>query len=68
MDKKLLDILICPKTKGPLTHDKKNNELISKKGNLAYPIKDGSNNMPHKFPDNPWRKFRLIDLTLLNIL
>ena len=41
MDKKLLDMLICPKTKGPLIYDKKNNELISKKGNLAYPIKDG---------------------------
>ena len=41
MDKKLLDILICPKTKRPLIYDKINNELISKKGNLAYPIKDG---------------------------
>ena len=29
MDKKLLDILVCPVTKGPLTYDKKNNELIS---------------------------------------
>ena len=41
MDKKLLNILVCPKTKGPLKYDKKKNELISKKGNLAYPIKDG---------------------------
>ena len=41
MDKKLLSILVCPKTKGPLKYDKKNKELISIKGNLAYPIKDG---------------------------
>jgi len=41
MDKKLLDILVCPVTKGPLKYDKKNNELISKSAKLAYPIKDG---------------------------
>tara|TARA_B100001013_G_C24345989_1_gene338418 strand:- start:275 stop:445 length:171 start_codon:yes stop_codon:yes gene_type:complete len=41
MDKKLLDILVCPKTKGPLKYDKKNNELLSEKANLAYPIKNG---------------------------
>tara|TARA_B100000959_G_C14648409_1_gene487305 strand:- start:274 stop:462 length:189 start_codon:yes stop_codon:yes gene_type:complete len=41
MDKKLLDILVCPVTKGPLIHDKKNNELISKSARLAYPIRDG---------------------------
>ena len=41
MDKKLLDILVCPVTKGPLIFDKKNNELISKSARLAYPIKDG---------------------------
>ena len=41
MDKKLLDILVCPVTKGPLIYDKKNNELISKSARLAYPIKDG---------------------------
>ena len=40
MDKKLLDILVCPVTKGPLTYDKKNNELISKSARLAYPIRD----------------------------
>ncbi len=40
MDKKLLDILVCPVTKGPLIYDKKNNELISKSARLAYPIKD----------------------------
>ena len=41
MDAKLLQILVCPVTKGPLTFDKTNNELISKSAKLAYPIKDG---------------------------
>ena len=41
MDSKLLDILVCPVTKGPLIYDKKNQELISKSARLAYPIQDG---------------------------
>ena len=41
MDKKLLDILVCPVTKGSLIYDKKNQELISKSARLAYPIRDG---------------------------
>ena len=41
MDIKLLQILVCPVTKGPLTYNKANNELISKSARLAYPIKDG---------------------------
>tara|TARA_B100000315_G_C14154384_1_gene397164 strand:+ start:64 stop:231 length:168 start_codon:yes stop_codon:yes gene_type:complete len=41
MNKDLLKILICPKTKGPLIYDQKNHELISKKAGLAYPIEDG---------------------------
>jgi uncharacterized protein YbaR (Trm112 family) len=41
MDAKLLEILVCPVTKGPLILDKKNNELISKSARLAYPIRDG---------------------------
>ena len=36
----LLKILICPKTGSKLLFDKENNELISKKGKLAYPIRD----------------------------
>ena len=40
MDKKLLEILVCPVTKGALIFDKKQNELISKSAKLAYPIKD----------------------------
>ncbi|PPC94504.1 MAG: tetraacyldisaccharide 4'-kinase [Methylotenera sp.] len=41
MDTKLLQILVCPITKGPLTYNKVTNELISKSARLAYPIKDG---------------------------
>ena len=37
---KLLKILICPKTGSKLLYDKEKNELISKKGKLAYPIRD----------------------------
>lgn len=40
MDKKLLDILVCPVTKGPLIYDKDKQELISKSARLAYPIRD----------------------------
>ena len=41
MDKKLLEILVCPVTKGPLIFDEKNQELISRSARLAYPIRDG---------------------------
>lgn len=41
MDPKLLEILVCPKTKGPLTYDPSKNELISEEAGLAYPIRDG---------------------------
>jgi uncharacterized protein len=41
MDAKLLNMLVCPVTKGPLIYDKKANELISKSARLAYPIRDG---------------------------
>ena len=41
MDKKLLDILVCPLCKGPLHFDKKVSELICKVDRLAYPIRDG---------------------------
>ncbi|MEX2353202.1 MAG: Trm112 family protein, partial [Gammaproteobacteria bacterium] len=40
MDKKLLEILVCPVTKGPLIYDKANQELISLSARLAYPIRD----------------------------
>ncbi len=41
MDTKLLQILVCPVTKGPLVFNKATNELISKAARLAYPIRDG---------------------------
>jgi uncharacterized protein YbaR (Trm112 family) len=41
MDTKLLKILVCPVTKGPLIFNKTTNELISKSARLAYPIRDG---------------------------
>ena len=41
MDKRLLDLLVCPVTKGPLIYDKAHNELISRSARLAYPVRDG---------------------------
>ena len=41
LDPKLLEILVCPLTKGPLTYDKDAQELISEHAQLAYPIRDG---------------------------
>jgi uncharacterized protein YbaR (Trm112 family) len=41
VDPKLLEILVCPVTKGPLRYDKQAQELISEKAGLAYPIRDG---------------------------
>ena len=41
MDTKLLQILVCPVTKGPLIFNKATNELISKSARLAYPVRDG---------------------------
>ncbi len=40
MDKKLLDILVCPLCKGPLVYDKKAEELICKGDRLAFPMRD----------------------------
>jgi uncharacterized protein YbaR (Trm112 family) len=41
VDPKLLEILVCPLTKGPLRYDAKAQELISEQAGLAYPIRDG---------------------------
>jgi hypothetical protein len=41
VDPKLLEILVCPLTKGPLRYDKNNQELVSQQAGLAYPIRDG---------------------------
>ncbi|HIJ62904.1 MAG TPA: Trm112 family protein [Rhodospirillaceae bacterium] len=41
VDPKLLELLVCPLTKGPLTYDAEQQELISEKAQLAFPIRDG---------------------------
>ncbi|MGB4116237.1 MAG: Trm112 family protein [Polaromonas sp.] len=41
MDTKLLELLVCPVTKGPLEFDRARQELVSHSARLAYPIKDG---------------------------
>lgn len=41
IDPKLLEILVCPVTKGPLEYDAAKQELVSKRAKLAYPIRDG---------------------------
>ena len=41
MDPKLLELLVCPVTKGPLTYDRERQELISHSARLAYPVRDG---------------------------
>jgi uncharacterized protein YbaR (Trm112 family) len=41
MDTKLLELLVCPVTKGPLEYDREKQELISRSARLAYPVRDG---------------------------
>ena len=41
MNSKILEILVCPVSKGGLSYDKKNQELVCEKSGLAYPIRDG---------------------------
>jgi uncharacterized protein YbaR (Trm112 family) len=41
VDPKLLEILVCPLTKGPLRYDREAQELVSERAGLAYPIRDG---------------------------
>jgi uncharacterized protein len=41
VDPKLLELLVCPLTKGPLRYDRERQELISEQAGLAYPIRDG---------------------------
>ena len=52
VDPKLLEILVCPLTKGPLRYDAEAQELISDKAGLAYPIRDG---IPIMLPDEARR-------------
>ncbi|MCB1782848.1 MAG: Trm112 family protein [Alphaproteobacteria bacterium] len=48
VDPKVLEILVCPITKGPLEYDRAAQELISPQAKLAYPIRDG---IPVMLPD-----------------
>lgn len=41
IDPRLLEILVCPVTKGPLEYDRVGAELISRRAGLAYPVRDG---------------------------
>ena len=41
MDTRLLELLVCPVTKGPLSYDREKQELISHSARLAYPVRDG---------------------------
>ncbi len=48
VDPGLLEILVCPVTKGPLRYDRARGELVSEQARLAYPIRDG---IPVMLPD-----------------
>ncbi len=48
LDPKLLEILVCPLTKGPLDYDREAQELISRRAGLAFPVRDG---IPIMLPD-----------------
>ena len=48
LDPRLLEILVCPLTKGPLVFDREAGELISRGAGLAYPVRDG---IPIMLPD-----------------
>ncbi len=41
IDPRLLEILVCPLTKGPLSYDRTRHELLSAQAGLAYPVRDG---------------------------
>jgi uncharacterized protein YbaR (Trm112 family) len=41
LDPRLLEILVCPLTRGPLRYDREHSELISAKAGLAYPVRNG---------------------------
>ena len=52
VDPRLLEILVCPVTKGPLRYDRAAGELVSESAGLAYPIRDG---IPIMLPDEARR-------------
>ena len=48
LDPRLLEVLVCPVTKGPLEYDRAANELVSRRAGLAFPVRDG---IPIMLPD-----------------
>jgi uncharacterized protein YbaR (Trm112 family) len=48
VDPRLLEILVCPLTKGPMEYDRARQELVSRRAGLAYPVRDG---IPIMLPD-----------------
>ncbi len=52
VDPRLLEILVCPVTKGPLEYDRARGELVSRKAGLAFPVRDG---IPIMLPDEARR-------------
>lgn len=48
VDPRLLEILVCPLTRGPLEYDRERGELLSRQAGLAFPIRDG---IPVMLPD-----------------
>jgi uncharacterized protein YbaR (Trm112 family) len=52
VDPRLLEVLVCPVTKGPLRYDRARGELVSERAGLAYPIRDG---IPIMLPDEARR-------------
>ena len=63
MDPKLLELLVCPVTKGPLDIDRERQELVSRSARLAYPIRDGipvlleeeARTLIHGMPPAEWK-------------
>ncbi|MDC1382040.1 Trm112 family protein [Candidatus Puniceispirillum sp.] len=41
IDRRLLEVLVCPLTRGPLVYNRANQELISRQARKAYPVRDG---------------------------
>ena len=48
VDPRLLEVLVCPVTRGPLSYDREAGELVSARARLAFPIRDG---VPIMLPD-----------------
>ncbi len=62
MDKTLLELLVCPVTKGPLLYDREKQELVSLSAHLAYPVRDGIPVLLEEeargLPEEEYRRYR----------